>query len=161
MHAEKTDSKDKVIEEAKAERAEHFSSRGIGKDFIPGCFVCGDKFVDAYIEDSKREFKAHKRKLTDEEIERFEEDLRSRQLVDNIAGFVVSKESGERIVDGMFNKVGARLDYREWEQNWIQVKIGACPEHLENLKKLNELTIKSRTITKEMVDRARNWIPRR
>ena len=83
-------------------------------------------------------------------------------MIDNISGFVYSKESGERIVDGMFNNVGAWLDYREREPNWIQVKIGACPEHLENLKKLNELTIESGTITKEMVDQARNYqIPRR
>ena len=159
MYAEKTENKDKGSEEAKTE---HFSSRGMGIDYSPGCFVCGNKFVNAYIEDSNKKFEAYKKEFTNDQIKRMEESLRRRQMIDNISGFVYSKESGERIVNGMFNNVGAWLDYREREPNWIQVKIGACSEHLENLKKLNELTIESGTITKEMVDQARNYrIPRR
>ncbi len=157
MYAEKTEKDDRGREEAKVE---HFFSRGIGKDYIHGCFVCRDKGIDKYIKELKKELKAHKKEftdeLTDEEIKRIEESGRDRQLEDNIAGFVDTKESGERIVDKMFNNVGARLDYREHEPNWIQVKIGACPEHLDNLKDLDRyINETGGIITKEMVEHAR------
>jgi len=68
----------------------------------------------------------------------------------NISGFVKSKESGETIIN-MF-KSGARLDFREREPNWIQVKIGACKEHhslLEDLMK--EIQYAGDIITKDIV----------
>jgi hypothetical protein len=78
------------------------SSRGVGADFTPGCFVCGgDHTIHA-----------------------------------NISMFVESKEDGEAIV-ALF-KTGARLDYRDFEPEWIQVKVGACNQHLDNLKLLNK-----------------------
>lgn len=52
----------------------------------------------------------------------------------NISFFVPSRETGEAIV-AMF-KHGAFLDWREHEPNWIQVKVGACDAHLENLREL-------------------------
>lgn len=53
----------------------------------------------------------------------------------NIAAFVRSRADGEAIV-AMFLH-GARLDWREWEPTWIQVKVGACPEHLPDLERLS------------------------
>ena len=56
----------------------------------------------------------------------------------NIAAFVQCKEAGERVV-AMFSQ-GARLDYRAHEPDRVQVKIGACDEHLSNLERLDTLT---------------------
>ena len=71
----------------------------------------------------------------------------------NIAAFVASKDAGERIV-AMFER-GAWLDYREYEPNWIQVKIGACDKHKQNLELLERLTIEEKGfITADMVVRA-------
>lgn len=60
------------------------------------------------------------------------------KLRNNIAAFVQCKKSGERVVN-MFG-YGARLDYREYEPDRVQVKVGACDCHLPNLKKLDSLT---------------------
>jgi hypothetical protein len=54
-----------------------------------------------------------------------------KNLYNNASFFVQSRESGEAIV-AMFEH-GAFLDWREHEPNWIQVKVGACDAHLENL----------------------------
>jgi len=56
----------------------------------------------------------------------------------NIAAFVNSKQDGELIVE-WFNQ-RARLDFRESEPNWIQVKVGACDAHLPNLEALAKET---------------------
>lgn len=60
-------------------------------------------------------------------------------LNSNIAAFVQCKDSGERIV-GMFKDERARLDYREFEPDRVQVKIGACAKHFSALEKLREIT---------------------
>lgn len=59
-------------------------------------------------------------------------------MMPNIAAFVSSKEDGEKIV-GWFDKK-AKLDYRPHEPNWIQVKVGACENHISNLNKLYNAT---------------------
>lgn len=59
-------------------------------------------------------------------------------MLHNIAAFVACKDSGERVV-AMFER-GARLDYREYEPDRVQVKIGACDTHVSNLKQLAKLT---------------------
>jgi hypothetical protein len=69
--------------------------------------------------------------------------------LNNIAAFVQCKAAGERVVD-MFER-GARLDFRKYEPDRVQVKIGACDKHLENLKELHRLTIEEGVITKEMI----------
>lgn len=61
-----------------------------------------------------------------------------KRLLNNIAAFVQNKEAGKRVV-GMFSQ-GAWLDYRDFEPDRVQVKIGACNTHLPNLEKLHELT---------------------
>lgn len=61
------------------------------------------------------------------------------------------KAAGERVV-AMFQR-GARLDYREHEPDYVQVKIGACDKHLANLQKLDQLAGKG-IITQEMVHQA-------
>lgn len=73
------------------------------------------------------------------------------RLLHNIAAFVRTKEAGERVV-AMF-KQGARLDYRELQPTHIQVKIGACADHLPNLEMLFELT-QGGVITQEMIHQA-------
>ncbi|MFA6407694.1 MAG: hypothetical protein WCV80_03250 [Candidatus Paceibacterota bacterium] len=68
----------------------------------------------------------------------------------NISAFVQCKEAGERIVL-LFPK-GARLDFRDFEPDRVQVKIGACNKHLKNLKLLEKLTKDAQgIITKNMI----------
>ena len=77
-------------------------------------------------------------------------------LYDNFSGFVQSKEDGEKIV-AMF-KSGAWLDYRDFEPNWIQVKVGACKAHEPNLLWLQMVTQASKNrIMQRMVDDARRF----
>ena len=72
-------------------------------------------------------------------------------LHNNVAAFVQTKASGERVL-ALFSQ-GATLDFREREPNRIQVKIGACDEHKEHLEALSRLTYNADgTITKSMVD---------
>jgi len=61
-----------------------------------------------------------------------------KRLLNNIAAFVQCKEAGVRVVN-MFQQ-GARLDYRDFEPDRVQVKVGACNAHLPNLRRLDELT---------------------
>lgn len=72
----------------------------------------------------------------------------SKCLRNNIAAYVQNKESGERVV-ALFSK-GARLDYREYEPDHVQVKIGACDSHLPNLERLHSL-VSDGIITKERI----------
>ncbi len=58
-------------------------------------------------------------------------------LMDNISAFVASKEEGEQIVAWFGGR--ARLDFRDYEPNWIQVKVGACATHRGNLEHLQRL----------------------
>lgn len=71
--------------------------------------------------------------------------------LNNIAAYVQCRAAGERIVE-MFKR-GARLDYREYEPDYVQVKIGACNKHLKNLKKLDQLT-KDGVITEEIISQS-------
>ncbi len=36
------------------------------------------------------------------------------------------------------DQTAAKLDYRDFEPNWIQVKVGACDEHVHCLNDLAE-----------------------
>jgi hypothetical protein len=80
-------------------------------------------------------------------------------LYHNIAGFVQCKTAGERVV-GMFLR-GARLDYREYEPDRVQVKVGACGRHLRNLEKLHRLTSDG-VVTSARINEARqsSWLER-
>ena len=75
-------------------------------------------------------------------------------LYNNIAAFVQCKAAGERVV-AMFKK-GARLDYRDYEPDRVQVKVGACDNHKENLGVLSQLTSEGEKsiITQEMIQKA-------
>lgn len=86
---------------------EYWGPRGIGGAAYD-CFVCGRK-EETYSEDGK-------------------------YFAADIAGFVRSKEAGQRVVD-MFGGL-AYLDFRPSEPNWIQVKVGCCPDHEKNLELL-------------------------
>lgn len=72
-------------------------------------------------------------------------------MLNNIAASAQCKEAGERIVD-MFSH-GAWLDYRDFEPDYVQVKIGACDKHLPNLQKLHKLTLDG-VITKARIGEA-------
>lgn len=100
---------------------EFFRSRGIGLDLCP-CFVCGTKYRD----EENQYIYNH-----------------------NIAAYVQCKAAGERVV-AMFPQ-GARLDYREYEPDYVQVKVGACDKHLANLKVLN-FQVRKGVITEEMLN---------
>lgn len=84
--------------------------------------------------------------------ETHDRDGRGHCMLHNIAAFVQGKEAGERVV-AMFPR-GARLDYRDFEPDRVQVKIGACDSHLSNLEKLNELT-QDGVITEARITEAR------
>jgi hypothetical protein len=106
------------------EGGEYFSSRGIGLDHTPGCFICGG----------------------------------GSGLYQNIAAFVQCREAGERVV-AMFRQ-GAYLDYREYEPDYLQVKVGACDAHASNLAKLSSLTIENKgVIAERLLLQAMNFEP--
>lgn len=85
----------------------HVHSRGIGMDVTNGCICCNLP--------RKPDGKA--------------------LLVHNISFFVESKQDGEEVVS-FFGGQGARLDYRDFEPNWIQAKVGACDAHKPILEAL-------------------------
>lgn len=73
------------------------------------------------------------------------------RLYTDMAGFVQCKDAGERVVK-LFEH-GAWLDYREYEPDRVQVKIGACDTHVPNLKRLYEL-VRDAVITPELIKEA-------
>jgi hypothetical protein len=79
-------------------------------------------------------------------------------LYANLAAHVSNREAGERAT-AMFTHGarthGARLDYRPSEPDWVQVKIGACPTHLPNLRHLYNLTATENVLTPAKVELAR------
>lgn len=80
-------------------------------------------------------------------------------MMDNIAAFVNSKSDGDKILP-WFNKSFdcAYLDYREYEPNWIQVKVGACEKHTEALKLLDALTSTHGVIREHVVQQIREEV---
>ncbi len=50
---------------------------------------------------------------------------------------------------------GAQLDYRDYEPDRVQVKIGACDEHLGNLQRLDLATATDGVINASQVEEAR------
>ena len=101
--------------------------RGIGKGWIE-CFICGHQALS----DGLGEGSCH----------------------DELAAFVDSKEDGETVLE-MFKRlglVGVVLDYRPYEPNWIQVKVGACALHRPNLNLLSVLASKDKSVTERTLD---------
>ncbi len=78
-------------------------------------------------------------------------DEQEHSMLNNIAAFVQCREAGVRVV-AMFPQ-GARLDYRDFEPDYVQVKVGACDEHLPNLERLDKL-VGDGVIKPEMVTAA-------
>lgn len=62
----------------------------------------------------------------------------------DMSAFVSDKEAGERVVD-MFaaQGSGATLDYRPCEPGYVQVKVGACEQHVPNLEVLQGAAIEA------------------
>lgn len=78
-------------------------------------------------------------------------------MYNNIAAYVQTKAAGERIVTMFVH--GARLDFREHEPEYIQVKVGACKKHLPQLEYLHELTAIKQIIMEEMIQIASRYTP--
>jgi hypothetical protein len=68
-------------------------------------------------------------------------------LNSNIAAFVDGRPGGEAVV-ALFTELGcaAVLDFRPSEPTWVQVKVGACPDHAANLIALNAAVTETTTI---------------
>lgn len=107
-----------------------FNSRGLGSDQVPGCFVCGAKYRDA--EATEKQY----------------------ICMPNISAYVETQASGNMIVSWFGNL--AWLDYRPSEPNYIQVKVGACSEHVPLLQKLHDLTSVHGIIRKTMVEECKH-----
>lgn len=75
-------------------------------------------------------------------------------LKSDMAAFVENKESGEKVVE-LFKSSGfyAKLDYRDFEPDWVQVKIGACKDHQNILEDLYTLTCQKKAITKDILNK--------
>jgi len=67
----------------------------------------------------------------------------------NIAAFVQCKEAGERLV--VLFEGRARLDYRDFEPDRIQLKIGVCDTHEKHLEELDKRTSILRRIDKDIL----------
>lgn len=80
-----------------------------------------------------------------------------KHIVNNLSGFVKSKEDGEKIVR-MFDGL-AFLDYRENEPDWIQVKVGASKKYFTNLEYLEILIKEDGFITKEKIEKSKTYKP--
>lgn len=76
------------------------------------------------------------------------------RLLNNIAAFVRTKEAGERVVT-MF-QTGAKLDYRDFEPDRVQIKVGACDAHLPNLYQLDHL-VEDGILTEDKVKSAQEF----
>ena len=102
-----------------------FASRGLGKSW-DRCFICAEEPLG----DGLGEGSAH----------------------ENLAAFVPNRSEGEAIV-AIFTELGltARLDFRDFEPNWVQVKLGACRAHQPNLRLLDRLSAVNDEITKETI----------
>ena len=61
----------------------------------------------------------------------------------DFASFVRTREDGEEIKNIIPHSY---LDYRPQEPNWIQVKIGGCDKHREELQRLRTLIVKNRNL---------------
>ena len=79
-------------------------------------------------------------------------DGKRHHMLNNISAFAQCKEAGGRIV-ALFPQ-GARLDYREYEPDRVQVKIGACDLHLPHLQKL-DLLVQDGVISENRIATAR------
>ncbi len=101
---------------------ERFCPRGIGRNWLR-CFICGGPEGPALKEDGVR----------------FEIGVGGCQA--DIASYVEGRAGGLR-VQAMFVEAGlhAFLDYRPNEPGYVQLKLGACKEHLPNLERLGRLT---------------------
>lgn len=73
----------------------------------------------------------------------------------DMSAFVESKEEGEAVVRLFWAMKGhAKLDYRDFEPHYVQVKAGACNVHQPNLELLCALTAKDGKLTLSLLKRA-------
>jgi len=74
----------------------------------------------------------------------------SKKSLNDMAAFVDSYEDACKI-KAMFLYQGSNcfVDYRDFEPNWIQIKVGACDKHLKNLELLMQQTDGKKTIEED------------
>lgn len=118
-----------------------FYPRGIGNNSVP-CFVCGhgtswgsETKPAVELELDEKGYYKHGNCQAD------------------MACFVSSKEEGELLSKMIPHSI---LDYRDYEPNRIQLKIGACPSHLVNLQLLGRLTGGAHLICECIINQAIN-----
>lgn len=101
---------------------EMFQPRGIGENWLR-CFVCGSIPAGDLNEDRVSY---------------------SGPCQPDMAAFVHCRAAGE-VVRQMFSAVSmhAYLDFRPSEPRRVQVKLGACPEHLPQLRRLARLAVEA------------------
>lgn len=99
----------------------NYSPRGLGLNWLP-CFICG---ADG------------------------QPNEHGSTAQSDMAAFVRGKEGGEEVV-ALFESLGlnAKLDFRDYEPNRVQVKVGACATHLPNLMLLEHLTYPNKKLTR-------------
>lgn len=104
-----------------------FRSRGVGNNWYP-CFICGHKPLNGCQHD--------------------------------LAGFVDAKQVNELAISvhshpilsmAFHAGVLANLDYRASEPHRVQVKFGACGEHLPNLELLGEMVARTECVSNSML----------
>lgn len=76
-----------------------------------------------------------------------------------LAAFVPTRAAGQAALD-LFTALGcvATLDYRPAEPNWVQVKLGACDDHLPSLWLLHERLTRTPALDAALIERC---LPRR
>ncbi len=133
---------------------ERFRPREIGANWL-ACFVCGSA-KDGFEELDSKTHEPTGKQIPSVMVEdgiHYRGGYYSSQP--DMASFVENQEAGKRVVE-LFETEGSKafLDSRPSEPNRVQVKIGACKQHLPNLQRLRELTKASGTITREMIQEA-------
>lgn len=77
------------------------------------------------------------------------------KIMNNISAFVDTKKNGYEIVSWF--KHGAFFSFRTQEPNWIQVTVGSCDNHLDNLKNLHKSVCVHAVIRQSMITSAMKY----
>lgn len=81
----------------------------------------------------------------------------SDELRENISGYVSGRMAGERVVKMFGGPERAWLDFRTYEPEYVQVKVGACEKHAENLRLLYTGVIgQSYCLTEKLIEWAKD-----
>ena len=139
--------------------AVQYHPRGIGANWL-ACFLCKgikDGYSDLKDNEDEPSGEVVSSTLDDDGIH-YHGGYYSCQP--DMAAVVNGKDSGIKIVK-MFQAEGctAFLDYRPNQPKHVQVKVGACDNHLPNLEELLRLTSQHRVISREIIKQAKAYKP--